>query len=234
MGRPVFPPALPCRVARCGGQLLAPHLRWVTHSALGACLPACLPGRAEYYEKVTTTRKYEDRLATLEAVRQAGISVCAGGIIGLGEQELDRVGLLHQVGRRGWGVRWGLGGLGGQPSGATSRAGGGWGGAGQQGAGLGSWAWLRGPGAPGMVAGAGPRQHRAQSGVRCFRPSCRCQAAVPITRFRLPLQLATLPAHPESVPINALVAVKGTPMQNNEAPTGGCQRSGHGARQDVA
>lgn len=47
---------------------------------------------------MTTTRKYEDRLATLEAVRQAGISVCAGGIIGLGEQELDRVGLLHQVG----------------------------------------------------------------------------------------------------------------------------------------
>lgn len=66
------------------------------------------PGRgprpAEYYEKVTTTRKYEDRLATLEAVRQAGISVCAGGIIGLGEQELDRVGLLHQVG-----VGWGCG-----------------------------------------------------------------------------------------------------------------------------
>jgi hypothetical protein len=34
------------------------------------------------------------------------------------------------------------------------------------------------------------------------------------------LQLATLPAHPESVPINALVAVKGTPMQDNEAPSG--------------
>lgn len=52
---------------------------------------------AEYYEKVTSTRKYEDRLATLEAVRNAGISVCAGGIIGLGEEELDRVGLLHQA-----------------------------------------------------------------------------------------------------------------------------------------
>ncbi|GAB4824223.1 hypothetical protein N2152v2_011269 [Parachlorella kessleri] len=80
----------------------------------------------EYYEKVTTTRKYEDRLNTLENVRQAGISVCAGGIIGLGEGKMDRVGLLHQ--------------------------------------------------------------------------------------------LATLPAHPESVPINALVAVKGTPMQGNQAP----------------
>eukprot|EP00798_Chlamydomonas_sp_ICE-L_P023551 gene23550-9075_t len=76
----------------------------------------------EFYEKVTTTRKYEDRLETLENVRLAGISVCAGGIIGLGEGEKDRVGLMHQ--------------------------------------------------------------------------------------------LATLPAHPESVPINRLVAIKGTPMQS--------------------
>ncbi|KIZ04042.1 biotin synthetase [Monoraphidium neglectum] len=82
----------------------------------------------EYYGKITTTRKYEDRLATLEAVRDAGISVCAGGIIGLGEAEEDRVGLL--------------------------------------------------------------------------------------------LQLATLPAHPESVPINRLVAVKGTPLQDQESPSG--------------
>jgi biotin synthase len=74
----------------------------------------------EYYGQITTTRKYEDRLTTLENVRSAGISVCAGGIIGLGEGEKDRVGLL--------------------------------------------------------------------------------------------LQLATLPAHPESVPINRLVAVKGTPI----------------------
>ena len=82
----------------------------------------------EYYEKVTTTRKYEDRLETIESVRQAGISVCAGGIIGLGEGHMDRIGLFHQ--------------------------------------------------------------------------------------------LATLPAHPESVPINALVAVKGTPFEDHEAPTG--------------
>lgn len=70
----------------------------------------------------------QDRLATIESVRQAGISVCAGGIIGLGEGKMDRVGLLHQ--------------------------------------------------------------------------------------------LATLPAHPESVPINALVPVKGTPFEGNEVPTG--------------
>ena len=40
----------------------------------------------------------QDRLATLTHVRGAGISVCAGGIIGLGEGPKDRVGLLHQVG----------------------------------------------------------------------------------------------------------------------------------------
>ncbi|KAK9827370.1 hypothetical protein WJX81_002511 [Elliptochloris bilobata] len=51
----------------------------------------------EYYSKITSSRKYEDRLATLEAVREAGISVCAGGIIGLGEGPTDRVGLLHQL-----------------------------------------------------------------------------------------------------------------------------------------
>ncbi|KXZ52173.1 hypothetical protein GPECTOR_10g802 [Gonium pectorale] len=82
----------------------------------------------EYYEKITSTRKYEDRLSTLAAVREAGISVCAGGIIGLGEGPQDRVGLLHT--------------------------------------------------------------------------------------------LATLPAHPESVPINRLVAIKGTPLQDQAAPEG--------------
>jgi len=74
----------------------------------------------EHYPNVITTRTYEDRLETIANVREAGISVCCGGILGLGEKETDRVGLLHV--------------------------------------------------------------------------------------------LATLPEHPESVPINALVAVKGTPL----------------------
>lgn len=39
----------------------------------------------------------QDRLQTLQRVRDAGISVCAGGIIGLGEGEKDRIGLLHQL-----------------------------------------------------------------------------------------------------------------------------------------
>lgn len=78
----------------------------------------------EHYPKVITTRTYEDRLDTISNVRDAGISVCCGGILGLGEKDTDRVGLLHV--------------------------------------------------------------------------------------------LATLPEHPESVPINALVSVEGTPLGDDE------------------
>lgn len=49
----------------------------------------------EHYPKVITTRTYEDRLQTIANVRDAGISVCCGGILGLGEKDSDRVGLLH-------------------------------------------------------------------------------------------------------------------------------------------
>ena len=49
----------------------------------------------EHYPKVISTRSYEDRLNTLANVRDAGISVCCGGILGLGEAEADRIGLLH-------------------------------------------------------------------------------------------------------------------------------------------
>ncbi len=75
------------------------------------------------YGDIISTRTYDDRLKTLGNVRKAGISVCSGGIIGLGETHEDRIGMLHT--------------------------------------------------------------------------------------------LATLPQHPESVPINALVRVKGTPLQDN-------------------
>jgi biotin synthase len=78
----------------------------------------------EHYPKVITTRTYQDRLDTISNVRDAGISVCCGGILGLGEGDTDRVGLLHV--------------------------------------------------------------------------------------------LATLPEHPESVPINALVSVEGTPIGDDE------------------
>ncbi|MEP7251309.1 MAG: biotin synthase BioB [Ginsengibacter sp.] len=77
----------------------------------------------EHYADIITTRTYDDRLKTLGNVRKAGISVCSGGIIGLGETHEDRIGMLHT--------------------------------------------------------------------------------------------LSTLPGHPGSVPINALVRVKGTPLQDN-------------------
>ncbi len=77
----------------------------------------------EHYADIITTRTYKDRLKTLANVRKAGISVCSGGIIGLGETHEDRIGMLHT--------------------------------------------------------------------------------------------LSTLPVHPGSVPINALVRVKGTPLQDN-------------------
>lgn len=78
----------------------------------------------EHYNEIITTRTYDDRLETLNNVRQAGISVCCGGIIGLGENHADRIKMLHT--------------------------------------------------------------------------------------------LCTLPEHPESVPINALVPVQGTPLAQNE------------------
>ena len=48
----------------------------------------------EYYGEIITTRTYQDRLDTLEQVRNAGMKVCCGGIIGMGEAAADRVGLL--------------------------------------------------------------------------------------------------------------------------------------------
>ncbi len=48
----------------------------------------------EYYGKVISTRTYQDRLDTLGAVRDAGINVCCGGIVGMGEDETDRAGLI--------------------------------------------------------------------------------------------------------------------------------------------
>ena len=78
----------------------------------------------EYYKEIISTRTYNDRLDTLDNVRKAGISVCCGGIVGLGETHQDRITMLHT--------------------------------------------------------------------------------------------LSTMPEHPESVPINALVPVAGTPLENNQ------------------
>ena len=48
-----------------------------------------------YYEKIISTRVYQDRLDTLQAVRDAGMHVCCGGIVGMGEEPQDRAALLH-------------------------------------------------------------------------------------------------------------------------------------------
>lgn len=78
----------------------------------------------EFYDDIITTRKYDDRLRTIDNVRKSGISVCSGGIIGLGETDSDRIDMIHT--------------------------------------------------------------------------------------------LATMPEHPESVPVNALVAVEGTPLEHQK------------------
>jgi biotin synthase len=52
---------------------------------------------SEYYNEVITTRTYDDRLRTINHVRKAGISVCCGGILGLGEKHEDRVKMLHTL-----------------------------------------------------------------------------------------------------------------------------------------
>ena len=53
----------------------------------------------EFYGEVITTRDYDDRLRTIAHVRKAGITVCCGGILGMGESDDDRIGLLEQLAR---------------------------------------------------------------------------------------------------------------------------------------
>ena len=51
----------------------------------------------EFYCKIITTRTFQDRLDTLSAVREAGINVCSGGIVGMGEERSDRVGMITSL-----------------------------------------------------------------------------------------------------------------------------------------
>jgi biotin synthase len=51
----------------------------------------------EHYGDIITTRTFQERLDTLEEVREAGISVCCGGIVGMGESRSDRVGFIHAL-----------------------------------------------------------------------------------------------------------------------------------------
>lgn len=51
----------------------------------------------DYYDQIITTRTYSDRLDTLQHVRDSGMKICSGGIIGMGERKKDRIGLLAQL-----------------------------------------------------------------------------------------------------------------------------------------
>ncbi|MEP7156169.1 MAG: biotin synthase BioB [Betaproteobacteria bacterium] len=51
----------------------------------------------EFYGEIVTTREYQDRLDTLERVRNAGVNVCCGGIVGMGESRVERAGLIAQL-----------------------------------------------------------------------------------------------------------------------------------------
>lgn len=51
----------------------------------------------DFYNEIITTRKFDDRIHTLENVRKAGVKVCSGGIIGMGETEVDRISMLHTL-----------------------------------------------------------------------------------------------------------------------------------------
>ena len=54
----------------------------------------------DFYESIVTTRNYDDRLETLRRVRDAGIKVCCGGILGMGESHDDRIDLLFELARQ--------------------------------------------------------------------------------------------------------------------------------------
>lgn len=51
----------------------------------------------EYYERIISTRNFDDRIETIQNVRKAGLKVCSGGIVGMGETEEDRIGFLHTL-----------------------------------------------------------------------------------------------------------------------------------------
>ncbi len=56
-----------------------------------------LDSSEDFYKKIITTRNYDERLATIENVRKAKVTVCCGGIIGMGESVQDRIAMLHTL-----------------------------------------------------------------------------------------------------------------------------------------
>ncbi|HVT55874.1 MAG TPA: biotin synthase BioB [Xanthobacteraceae bacterium] len=78
------------------GMLTAPQAQRLKDSGLDY-YNHNLDTSPEYYEKIITTRCYQDRLDTLEAVRDAGLHVCCGGIVGMGETLDDRAGMIQTL-----------------------------------------------------------------------------------------------------------------------------------------
>ena len=78
------------------GMLTAPQARRLKQSGLDY-YNHNLDTSPEYYRHIISTRTYQDRLDTLGHVRDAGIHVCCGGIVGMGETAADRVGLIHAL-----------------------------------------------------------------------------------------------------------------------------------------
>jgi len=70
------------------GRLAAAGLDYYNHN---------LDTSPEFYGEIITTRTYQDRLDTLQHVREAGLHVCCGGILGMGERRADRAGLLQTL-----------------------------------------------------------------------------------------------------------------------------------------
>ena len=88
--------ALGLEVCTTLGMLTAPQARRLKAAGCYA-YNHNLDTSPEYYGKIITTRTYADRLRTLKVVRAAGITICCGGIIGMGEGLDDRLGLLLQL-----------------------------------------------------------------------------------------------------------------------------------------
>src|SRR2546430_1445155 len=83
-------------VHRAQGMLTGEQARRLKEAGLDA-YNHTLDTSREKYGDIITTRAYEDRLRTLEQVRAAGIGVCCGGIIGMGESVEDRCELLRTL-----------------------------------------------------------------------------------------------------------------------------------------
>ena len=90
--------ALGIEVCTTLGMLTAEQARRLKSAGLTA-YNHNLDTSPEFYPQIITTRTYQDRLDTLRHVQEAGLSVCCGGIIGMGESARDRCALLAQLGR---------------------------------------------------------------------------------------------------------------------------------------